>query len=63
MACSGHVKKGMAEAAVRPYNRREKAQKPRGWERRLPMELTGTVTAIMALASFGFVAAIILGMI
>jgi len=27
------------------------------------MELTGTVTAIMALVSFGFVAAIILGMI
>jgi len=27
------------------------------------MELTGTVTAILALASFGLVAAIILGMI
>jgi len=27
------------------------------------MELTGTVTAILALVSFGFVAAIILGMI
>jgi len=27
------------------------------------MELTGTVTAILALMSFGFVAAIILGMI
>jgi hypothetical protein len=32
-------------------------------ERRLPMELTSTVTAIMALISFGFLAAIILGMI
>jgi hypothetical protein len=32
-------------------------------ERRLPLELTGTVTAIMALVSFAFVAAIILGMI
>jgi hypothetical protein len=29
----------------------------------LPMELTGTVTAIMAIMSFGFLAAIILGMI
>jgi len=27
------------------------------------MELTGTVTAIMAMISFGFLAAIILGMI
>jgi len=27
------------------------------------MELTGTLTAVMALISFGFVAAIILGMI
>jgi len=27
------------------------------------MELTGTLTAILALVSFGFVAAIILGMI
>jgi len=36
---------------------------PQRSERRLPMELTGTVTAILALVSFGFVAAIILGMI
>jgi hypothetical protein len=31
--------------------------------RRLPMEYTGMVTAIVAMISFGFVAAIILGMI
>jgi hypothetical protein len=36
---------------------------PHRSQRRLPMELTGTVTAILALVSFGFVAAIILGMI
>jgi hypothetical protein len=29
----------------------------------LPMELTATMTAIMAIMSFGFVAAVILGMI
>jgi hypothetical protein len=29
----------------------------------LPMELTATVTAIMAILSFGFLAAVILGMI
>jgi hypothetical protein len=29
----------------------------------LPMELTATVTAIMAIISFGFLAAVILGMI
>jgi hypothetical protein len=29
----------------------------------LPMELTASVTAIMAILSFGFLAAIILGMI
>jgi hypothetical protein len=29
----------------------------------LPMELSATVTAIMALISFGFLAAVILGMI
>lgn len=29
----------------------------------LPMELTATMTAIMAIISFGFVAAVILGMI
>jgi hypothetical protein len=29
----------------------------------LPMELTATVTAIMAIMSFGFLAAVILGMI
>jgi hypothetical protein len=40
-----------------------RAKVPHRSERRLPMELTGTVTAILALVSFGFVAAIILGMI
>jgi hypothetical protein len=29
----------------------------------LPMEITATVTAIMAIMSFGFLAAVILGMI
>jgi hypothetical protein len=29
----------------------------------LPMELTATMTAIMAIISFGFLAAVILGMI
>jgi len=29
----------------------------------LPMELTATVTAILAIMSFGFLAAVILGMI
>jgi hypothetical protein len=29
----------------------------------LPMELTATMTAIMAIMSFGFLAAVILGMI
>jgi hypothetical protein len=29
----------------------------------LPMDLTATLTAIMAIISFGFVAAVILGMI
>lgn len=29
----------------------------------LPMELTASITAIMAIVSFGFLAAIILGMI
>ena len=29
----------------------------------LPMELTATITAIMAIMSFGFLAAVILGMI
>jgi hypothetical protein len=29
----------------------------------LPMEITATVTAVMAIISFGFLAAVILGMI
>jgi hypothetical protein len=32
-------------------------------EKELPMELTATITAIMAIMSFGFLAAVILGMI
>jgi hypothetical protein len=32
-------------------------------ERSFPMELTATMTAIMAIISFGFLAAVILGMI
>jgi hypothetical protein len=40
---------------------RLKGTSPIGKE--LPMELTATVTAIMAIMSFGFLAAVILGMI
>jgi hypothetical protein len=42
-------------------DRRLEGTPPLGKE--LPMELTGTVTAIMAIMSFGFLAAVILGMI
>ena len=42
-------------------NRRLEGTPPIGKE--LPMELTATVTAIMAIMSFGFLAAVILGMI
>lgn len=42
-------------------NRRLEGTPPLGKE--LPMELTATVTAIMAILSFGFLAAVILGMI
>jgi hypothetical protein len=41
--------------------RRLEGTPPLGKE--LPMELTATVTAIMAIMSFGFLAAVILGMI
>jgi hypothetical protein len=42
-------------------DRRLEGTPPLGKE--LPMELTATVTAIMAIMSFGFLAAVILGMI
>lgn len=42
-------------------SRRLEGTPPIGKE--LPMELTATVTAIMAIMSFGFLAAVILGMI
>ena len=42
-------------------SRRLEGTSPIGKE--LPMELTATVTAIMAIMSFGFLAAVILGMI
>lgn len=41
--------------------RRDESTPPIGKE--LPMELTATMTAIMAIISFSFVAAVILGMI
>ncbi len=41
--------------------RRDESTPPIGKE--LPMELTATLTAILAIMSFGFVAAVILGMI
>ena len=41
--------------------RRDESIPPIGKE--LPMELTATMTAIMAIMSFGFLAAVILGMI
>ncbi|HSB59717.1 MAG TPA: hypothetical protein VLD66_08965, partial [Methyloceanibacter sp.] len=40
---------------------RDESVPPIGKE--LPMELTATMTAIMAIVSFGFLAAVILGMI
>jgi hypothetical protein len=43
------------------FSRRLEGTPPIGKE--LPMELTATVTAIMAIMSFGFLAALILGMI
>jgi hypothetical protein len=42
-------------------SRRLEGTSPSGKE--LPMELTATVTAIMAIMSFAFLAAVILGMI
>jgi hypothetical protein len=42
-------------------DRRLEGTPPLGKE--LPMELTATVTAIMAIMSFGFLAAVILGML
>ena len=46
---------------VRTVARRDESTPPIGKE--LPMELTATMTAIMAIMSFGFLAAVILGMI
>ena len=46
---------------VRTLARRDESTPPIGKE--LPMEITATVTAIMAIMSFGFLAAVILGMI
>jgi hypothetical protein len=44
-----------------PIRSRAQGVPPIGKE--LPMELTASVTAIMAIMSFGFLAAVILGMI
>ncbi len=46
---------------ARTVARRDDSTPPIGKE--LPMELTATMTAIMAIISFGFLAAVILGMI
>jgi hypothetical protein len=46
---------------ARTVARRDESIPPIGKE--LPVELTATMTAIMAIISFGFVAAVILGMI
>ena len=50
----------MAEGPL-TLTRRLEGTPPIGKE--LPMELTATVTAILAIMSFGFLAAVILGMI
>ena len=42
-------------------SRRLEGTPPIGKE--LPMEITATITAIMAIMSFGFLAAVILGMV
>jgi hypothetical protein len=46
---------------ARTVAQRDESTPPIGKE--LPVELTATMTAIMAIISFGFVAAVILGMI
>lgn len=46
---------------ARTVARRDESAPPIGKE--LPMELTATMTAIMAIVSFGFLTAVILGMI
>jgi hypothetical protein len=58
-----NIEWGLAPKGVAPYTPSISRQGTRQSERRLPMELTGTLTAVMALISFGFVAAVILGMI
>jgi hypothetical protein len=58
------VQKGTVLAiheGARTVARRDDSTPPIGKE--LPMELTATMTAIMAIISFGFLAAVILGMI
>jgi hypothetical protein len=51
----------MTEGPFTLSSRRLEGTSPIGKE--LPMELTATFTAIMAIMSFGFLAAVILGMI
>jgi len=46
---------------TRTVARRDEGTPPIGKE--LPVELTATMTAIMAIISFGFLAAVILGMV
>jgi hypothetical protein len=46
---------------VHTLARRDESAPPLGKE--LPMEITATATAILAIMSFGFLAAVILGMV
>jgi hypothetical protein len=56
----GATGKRLGDTGAATYTRRE-GTPPIGKE--LPMDLTATLTAVMAIISFGFVAAVILGML
>jgi hypothetical protein len=59
--CSAKRKRLGHQRGARIVAHRDESTPPIGKE--LPVELTATMTAIMAIISFGFVAAVILGMI
>jgi hypothetical protein len=59
--CSAKRKR-LGDQRGRPYTEKTGEDSPPIGEE-LPMELTATITAIMAIMSFGFLAAVILGMI
>jgi hypothetical protein len=59
--CSAKRKR-LGDQRGRPYTEKTWRDSPPIGEE-LPMELTATITAIMAIMSFGFLAAVILGMI